>query len=236
VRNQVELDELISLHPLLYHMAADGSWPSIARHGLLSTTALLDLFDVVDPLREAVEARRRFESVPLTHLVHGQAVVRDQKPMTDASVEAALRGTGLTPRDWYLFLNHRVFFWLTEERLLTMLTARPYRDKIHIVLLVNARGLVTDHLDEITLSPMNSGATRPFPHPRSLDTFKSLSEYPFADLRRRRSARNVIVELAVEYSVPNISDYVVEVRRMRGSQIVERLWPAPASPAEPILG
>ena len=223
MRNELDLDELVSLHPLLYHMAADGSWPSIARHGLLSTTALLDLFQVVDPLREVVEAQRRFETVVLTHPVHGRAVVRDQKPMTDASVEAALRGSGLTPRDWYLFLNRRVFFWLTEERLITMLTARSYRDHVHTVLVVDARALVTDHLSEITLSPMNSGATRPFPHPRSLDTFKSLSEYPFARLRRRRSIRNIIVELAVAYSVPNISDYVAEIRRMRGSHIVELL-------------
>jgi hypothetical protein len=223
VTNGLDVDELISLHPVLYHMASDGSWPSIARHGLLSTTALLDLFEVADPLRETLEAHRRLETVMLTHPVHGQAFVRDQKPMTDASVEIALAGSGLTARDWYLFLNRRVFFWLTEERLLTMLRARSYRDLTHTVLVVNTRGLVTDHLADITLSPMNSGATLPFPHPRSLETFKTLSEYPFDDLRRRRSSRNIIVELAVGYTVSNISDYVVEVRRMREAQVLERL-------------
>ena len=47
--------------------------------------------------------------------------------------------------------------------------------------------------------------------------------YPFAALRRRRPARNVVVELAVEYSVPNISDYTVDIRRMRGSDVIEGL-------------
>ena len=32
--------------PRLYHMAEAGSWESVKRHGLLSTTALLDLFEV----------------------------------------------------------------------------------------------------------------------------------------------------------------------------------------------
>lgn len=219
----VGIDELVSLHPKLYHMAADSSWPSIARHGLLSTTALLDLFEVMAPDREALEARRRPESVLLTHPVHGQAWVRDQKPMTDASVEAALAGTGLSPEDWYRFLNRRVFFWLTEKRLLTMLGAKPYRHEAHTVLVVDTRALVVDHLADVTLSSMNSGATRPFPWPRNFDTFQPPAHYPFAALRRRRPARNVVVELAVEYSVSNISDYTVDIRRMRGSDVIERL-------------
>jgi len=31
--------QLIALHPKLYHMASFGSWPTIERHGLLSTNA-----------------------------------------------------------------------------------------------------------------------------------------------------------------------------------------------------
>lgn len=223
MKRGVQVAELVALHPLLYHMAADGSWPSIARHGLRSTSALLDLFEVGQASREELEARRRPETVMLEHAIHGQAFVRDQKPMTDASVETALVGTGLAPSDWYRFLNGRVFFWLTEERLATMLDARPYRGQVHTVLVVDTRTLVIDHLAHITLSSMNSGATRPFPHPRNFDTFQALAEYPFAALRRRRLARNVIVELAVEYSVPNITDYVVEVRRMRGAHVLERI-------------
>ena len=43
---ETELEELLSDCPTLYHMAEDRSWPSIRHRGLLSTTALLDLYGV----------------------------------------------------------------------------------------------------------------------------------------------------------------------------------------------
>lgn len=39
----VDPGELAERYPRLFHMAAAGSWPSIERHGLLSTSALLDI-------------------------------------------------------------------------------------------------------------------------------------------------------------------------------------------------
>jgi hypothetical protein len=41
--NENELQELLADCLVLYHMAERGSWGSIQRHGLLSTSALLDL-------------------------------------------------------------------------------------------------------------------------------------------------------------------------------------------------
>ena len=38
--------------PRLYHMAEAGSWPSIKERGLLSTTALLDLFELEGESRD----------------------------------------------------------------------------------------------------------------------------------------------------------------------------------------
>jgi Family of unknown function (DUF7002) len=201
-------------------MAADGSWPSIKRHGLLSTSALLDLFEVTPGERDDLEARRRPESVRLQHPIHGQAWVRDQKPMTDSGLVAALAGTELSPEDWYRFLNRHVFFWLTEGRLFTMLGARPYRNEAHTVLVLDTRGLAEEHLAQVTLSSMNSGATRPFPWPRDFRTFRPLDKYPFAALRHKRRPQDVVVELAVDYSVANVRDYVLEVRRMRGTAVL----------------
>ena len=39
------IDEFVNRHPYLYHMAEGDAWKSIERHGLRSTTALLDLFE-----------------------------------------------------------------------------------------------------------------------------------------------------------------------------------------------
>ena len=40
----LEIDALCRTYPRLYHMATAGSWPSLRERGLLSTTALLELF------------------------------------------------------------------------------------------------------------------------------------------------------------------------------------------------
>lgn len=42
--------------PRLFHMAEAGSWPMIREHGLLSTSALLDLFGVVGSNRDVIES------------------------------------------------------------------------------------------------------------------------------------------------------------------------------------
>ena len=56
---ETELSELLRHCPTLYHMAEGGSWPSIQRHGLRSTSALLDLFEVDGARREAILRRHR---------------------------------------------------------------------------------------------------------------------------------------------------------------------------------
>lgn len=225
----VSVEELVSLHPQLFHMATEGSWPSIKRYGLLSTSALLDLFEVDPERRIQLEGRRRPESVSLTHRVHGHASVRDQKPMTDSGLVVALRGSGQSPEDWYRRLNRKVFFWLTEERLFRMLGAKPYRNTAHTVLVLDTRSLVKVHLPQITLSSLNSGATRPFPWPRDLNTFSPLADYPFAALSGRRKLRDVVVELAVEYSVRDITDHVREVRTMRATDTLNTMSAVPRS-------
>jgi len=135
--NGITIDELSGRFPLLYHMAQLESWLSVERHGLLSTTALLDLFEKRGDERFRIESCHRPESIPICHPVHGRAVIRDQKPMSDPSVRKALAGSGLEPSDWYRELNSRVFFWLTEERLDRLMNARAYRHQRHHVLVVD---------------------------------------------------------------------------------------------------
>jgi hypothetical protein len=57
----VSVEELSVTYPRLYHIAQEGSWPGIQEHGLLSTEALVDLFDVDEALRNAL-LRARFWS------------------------------------------------------------------------------------------------------------------------------------------------------------------------------
>src|SRR5258708_5414053 len=98
---------LASYYPRLFHMSHAGSWPSVRRYGLLSTTALLDLFEVTGAERHALESCRRSKSEEIVHPQHGRAMLRDQQPMNEKKLANALMD-GLRPRDWYKLLNGKV--------------------------------------------------------------------------------------------------------------------------------
>ncbi|HEX8831319.1 MAG TPA: hypothetical protein VF705_09150 [Longimicrobium sp.] len=215
-------EALASLYPLLYHMAGAGRWESIRRIGLLSTTALLDLFEVTGEERERIESQRRATSIEIRHPEHGLAVIRDNLPMTDRALEKCLRG--LSPREWYETLNRRVFFWLSRERLFGLLEARAYRGKHQTVLTIDTSALLARHADRVTLSPINSGSTIMNPAPRGADTFARISEYPYGLWRKKRGRKNAVVELAVDYSVPDVRDFVVRVEHVDGGSLSEVLW------------
>ena len=214
-------EKLISRYPRLYHMAEANTWDSIRKHGLLSTSALLDLFEVRGAQRYAIESEHRPDSIPITHPIYGTAVIRDQKPMSDSGLLRCLRD--VTPREWYEALNKRVFFWLTRKRLLTLLNAKPYRAQKHCVLTIDTALMLERHLDEITLAPLNSGCTKPYPHPRGSDTFLPLREYPY-ESRRKKDDYSAIVELTVDYKVPDIEDLTVRVEHMLGETVLEILF------------
>jgi hypothetical protein len=201
-------------YPRLYHMAELGSWESIQRHGLLGTEALLDLFEVATGKRDAILTQQRTESVVIEHPVHGRAVIRDQKPLNRSKLERCLDGCSF--QQWLQMLNSRVFFWVSRERLQTLMCAREYCGRTHLVLASDTLRLATDLHPQITLAPMNTGNTRPYAHPRGLSTFSPMAEYPFQD-RLRRGLYYTVVELAVEVGVRNIMDYVTEAAEMRCS-------------------
>ena len=217
------IEDLVAYFPALYHMAEDGSWESIRRHGLLSTSALLNLFEYSGPRREEIEARRRPTSIHIKHPVHGTAAIRDQGPISDAALRRWL--IDMTPTDWYRLLNARVFFWLGRRRLETLLGARLYRGQAHIVLTVDTAAVVERHVDRITLSPINTGATHRGGSPRGANTFLPIRAYPFrAGRRSAASLAESIAELAVEHSVIDIEELVTRVERVRDGAVIETIY------------
>jgi hypothetical protein len=224
--------ELAKYYPRLYHMAEGDSWPSIQRHGLLGTEALLDLFELTAEERRPILTGQRTTDVAVAHPKHGRAVVRDQKPLNRAKLEGCLDGCSFD--QWLGLLNSRVFFWLTLERLQTLMCAREYCAETHVVLTLDTLRLATDFRETITLAPMNTGNTRPFAHRRGLSTFSRMSEYPFEE-RLRRPLYYTVVELAVEVGVQNVMSYLIEAAEVRCStcdksgtqvlEIVKNLYP-----------
>lgn len=209
----ISLDKIAELHPILYHMAEFGTWESIRKHGLLSTSALLDLFGIAEPERTNIEACRRKSSIEIDDTRNGKAVIRDQRPMSDSKLARCLKD-GLTPGDWYRTLNSKVFFWLTEQRLVTLMGA--YADREHLVLEVDTAELLQRCADRIMLAPMNTGTTSPMAFPRGRDTFQPPHRYPFEmNKKKKGGARKAIVELTVDYSVPGISDFTLRATHRR---------------------
>jgi hypothetical protein len=183
-----ELEQLLKDCPTLYHMAERGSWPSIRSKGLLSTSALLDSYGISGSRRRQIEGQRRPTSIELTQSGRAAAVVRDQIPIDDRGLDRCLLD-GLSPESWYRLLNSKVFFWLTRERLLRLLNAGTYRALEHDVLELDTKGLVEAHSDRIWLCPMNSGCTKPYPHPRGYLTFQRIPEYSYAFWKSKRGRR-----------------------------------------------
>ncbi|MBV9772513.1 MAG: hypothetical protein JO040_01100 [Gemmatimonadetes bacterium] len=213
---------LSEAYPRLYHMAEADSWDSIQRYGLLSTTALLDRFEYAGAERERIESQRRSKNVVIEHPEYGRAVIRDNIPMRERALEQCLQG--YTPREWYELLNRRVFFWLSRERLFRLLRAREYRRKRQTILTVNTERLLQRHAARVSLSAINSGATLYTPQPRGVDTFRSIEDYPIGYWRRKRSWKDAVVELTVDYNIPDIRDLTLRVEHVEGGETVEVLW------------
>jgi hypothetical protein len=213
----MDLNKLIELYPRVYHMAERGAWDSIRTHGLMSATAVLDHLAIEGGDRARFESEHRNQKMDVRAGHPSNIVLRDQKPMPEGRLIQALTD-GTTPRQWYELINHKVFFWAEEQRLHRLLGARDYRKLEHDVLTLDSATFIPAYAEAIWLCHMNSGNTWPMPHRRGTEIFRRIPDYP---VRRSGKPIKTVVELVVDYSVPNIAEYVVEVRRMRGSEVLE---------------
>lgn len=217
----ITLEQLFTTYPRLYHVAAAGSWPSISKYGLLSTSRLLDLYGIDGKERELIESCHRPESVIIRNPEHGTAVIRDQKPMHETALRKCL--VGCTPREWYQFLNRKVFFWLTENRVNALLAARAHRNSAHVVIIADTEALLRKHSLAALLSPINSGSTIRRAAKRGIASFQPPDSYPYAARRKLRGTEDAIAELAIEYSIPDMCKFVLRVERRQGSQVLKVL-------------
>ena len=210
-----ELDQFLLRHPYLYHLAEAGGWVGVQRNGFLSTSALLDLYDVRGNKRRVLESARRSATTKLTRCGLPDAFVRDQMPMNDSTLRDCLP-SDISPRQWYEFLNSKVFFWLNRDRLIRM--SKAYTDAPREVIVLDSRALVDAYRDRISLSHINSGCSIPWKHKRSFETFRRIDDYPIA--QRRRTA----AELCVDNAVPDAVRFVRRVVEMRGGAWGRRLF------------
>ncbi len=206
-------ERFAEVYPRLYHMADAAAWPSIRRHGLLSTSALLDLYGIKGEERDRIERTRRPEAIPITHTDYGQLFINDQRPMTDETLGPAL--IDMTPAEWYAHLNARVFFWVGEARLERLLNTYRARDKVGFgstILVLDTAKVMARHAAQTMLSPINSGFSLRYAQKRGRETFLPLADYPFEQWMKKRGKADAVAECTILGGVPSMEDLLVEKR------------------------
>jgi len=170
------------------------------RHGLLSTSALLDRCEVNGEQRFNIESCQRPRSVPISHSVHGEFLINDQAPMNAAALSKCL--IDLSPEQWCRSLNRRVFFWPTQGRLAKHIGATLAAGRPKIVFSFKIRSVfdVLD-FDSFEFSAINSGNTMRKAAPRGSATFLKASDYPFQERRKSRGLGDAIAEVTYPYAV-----------------------------------
>ena len=206
-------EELSARHPKLFHVTLPAMTGSIRRHGLLSTSRLLDLFEMQGAARERLERCRRPGPATLKHPDHGEVILNDQTPMSETALAGCL-DDGLSPADWFQMLNKRVFFWGDERRVARLVGARANRERAIEVMVIDTQPLARTYARHIELSPINSGATIRKPARRGLQTFTPLLALSYGSWVRRRGGQDKIVEITVLDGVPDIANYIVDLRRI----------------------
>jgi hypothetical protein len=207
----MDTKDFITVYPRLYHMAAEGSWPSIRDHGLLTTKQQVERCRPPLDVADAILTCRRPQTLTLRAPDGTSVFIRDQKPLLLHNLK--LLGTDLS--GWLDILNSLVFFWVDEARLGRLLQARAYRANPQDVITVNTAGLVRRHGERVRLSSLNSGATIfPFAPPRGPDTFQPMGQFRRAHQRSSDGRAGPVVEVAVIDGVPDIRDFTEQVSRV----------------------
>jgi hypothetical protein len=187
---------------LFYHLAEPANLASIRAHGLLSTECLLELSGLNSTLREKFLNSHRPGPITLSNGL----IIRGQEPMPPKLLAPALRD-GITPGNWYRFLNGFVFLWANNER--------AFAGTRQVLLEFDAKRLLKDLGDKIFLSPINSGNARRQAVPRSKKLFVPYHTWVndgWAEIDgKRRADSSPPVEVVLERHLP-LHPYLLRIK------------------------
>ena len=204
-------------------MAEDDTWPSIRQRGLLSTQAIVDLYEPDADVRERILSAVRRDKIKLTSAALGDMTIRDQRP---ARFLKECMNDGVSPQDYLDALNRRVFFWLRRSRLAGLLNARLYRHSRHTVLHVDTARLIGAYPGLVQLAPYNTGSMHvPTAPRRGPQVFTDLADYPYERwLAKRGRSGEPVVELTLSYAIPDIARFVTRVETWTGGRPIAVLY------------
>lgn len=197
----------------VFHLADAENWRSIQRRGLYST---IELIRQAGLLEHEARVFRDYRAERM-RLPSG-ALIRDQRPMPPSSLQKCLQ-EGLTPRDWYDLVNAKVFFWIDQDRLDRHVAACAGRSQMLIT--VDSRRLLERYGDAAFVTPFNVGNARRRPAPRGMRSFVPWKAWMVTrwkseaiTARPSRPPSHPPAELAIEGSIPDLAEFVIETRQI----------------------
>jgi hypothetical protein len=123
---------------------APSNLASIRRHGLLSKERLIAMSNIPSTKREEILSQHR----PNQLLLPNGVIIRDQTPMPPDLLAKALP-KGISPSDWYRFLNRFVFLWADRER--AERHRRAFSGRPQVLLVFDAVLLLAECKDQVWL-------------------------------------------------------------------------------------
>lgn len=225
----MEIAEFITANrcPKIYHMSEKGSWSNIQKLGLLSTSALLDCCGCSGDERFEIESKLRERKKIIQHPNLGDIIVRDQIPMLDWPERGIyldkLLDDDTTRQEWLELLNTKVFFWVSKNELTKMICAWQYRGKPQWVITLNTRDLLEQFNGKAYVTYQNTGSLYNGKK-RGPKSFIPFNKCPYS---------SGIIELAIEFGIPNLLDFTISVDEYVGQKVYEErelkkikhIWP-----------
>ena len=201
----MEIEDFCHRYPKLMHAASPDAWPSIQKHGLLSTKTIASCVGLSEAECEKLCVTHRKFSIPLNGFT-----IRDQKPMNMAMLERCLCDD-TTPPEWLALLNSKVFFWprkrqVTKSDRLNRFIAK-YTDEPLLVMEFSSFRLLSELAKDVSLCHLNTGATRSVAHKRGKSSFIAFHEYLW-------SPTNEVAEVTVPDRVTDVHRFLDRVSLM----------------------
>lgn len=141
-------------------------------------------------------------------------LVRDQRPMPPSALLRCL-DAGISPQAWYRLVNAKVFFWASIERLNRHLAACG--DRPQTVIVVDSSRLLGRYGEAALVTAFNVGNARRRPPARGTRSFVPLAAWLATRWESeakpdcpRRAQSHPPAEIAIEGSVPDLMELVVE--------------------------
>lgn len=201
-------EELSIRHPKLYHIIHKGALPSMRKHGLLSTTRLLTLFEVPSIQFKEIGETVRPTSMVLTHDTLGTVKISDNAPIDEGKLSRCLDDE-LQVSDWMRILNRRVFFWVDTVNLDNHLRACIRRGEDREVLVFDTLKIARRYLAKMEVSAINTGSTLRRPVRRGIRTFAAAEKYSYSKWQKLRGGRDKIKELTILDGLTDLDAYLV---------------------------